>query len=167
MAVVSNYYDNFKHNKEKDLNDILVQNKIKFCSCKGQMRYMGGGRYICSVCGKEELDDFGKVKQYLDEHGPSSAYIFSIATGVDKEIINLFLKRCRLEIPDNSPTFIKCEICGEDIKCGRICPLCAREKTNSLKAYLVDEVGDIPNRKGKMHFLNRKNEELRESKRRF
>ena len=38
----------------------------------------------------------------------------------------------------------KCEMCGKNIKFGRICPACAKNKVSRMKGYLVDEVGEEP-----------------------
>ena len=92
------------------LEKLIVDNKPVQCTkCNGKMKYLQGGMYQCMECGYESLDDFGKVKQFLNENGPTSALIISKATGVNAEIVEMFLKQGRLEIPENSKYYIKCE----------------------------------------------------------
>ena len=47
------------------------------------------------------LDDYGKVRKYLDENGPSTSIEISEETGVKRSVIEEFLKVGRLEVvPD-------------------------------------------------------------------
>ena len=138
----------------------FINRKPNRCSkCKGRIRYIGGGRYECYECGHEEVDDFGKVKEFIDEHGAKPAVIISEKTGVPVDIINAMLRQGRLEIPEGSPVYITCEKCGCSIRYGRFCPDCIRNQTNSLKGmYFNPEVGEKPQRPmtqqdGKMHFF--------------
>ena len=64
--------------------------------CGGAMKYHGTGIYKCELCGNEAMDDFGKVKVYLDEHGPTSAITIAKETGVHRDIIDNFLRKGRL-----------------------------------------------------------------------
>lgn len=155
--------NNFKETKhdvsfEKQLERIVYQNKLKNCElCHGALEFMGGGRYICSQCSHEQFDDFGKIKAFLEEAGPTPAVVISKATGVDLKNVKAFLDHGRIEVAEGSAVFLQCEICGADIKFGRICPTCARNETAKMKGYLVEEVGEVPKRKtkaGKIHFIN-------------
>ena len=112
--------------------------------CGAKLKYMAMGDYLCPECGLEQKDDYGIVREYLDEHGPTPALVIEAETGVPRLIIEDFLRKGRLEINDNSPIFLKCELCGKDIKFGRICPVCAKNKVSRMKGYLVDEVGEEP-----------------------
>ena len=85
---------------ERDLSHSLekaiINNRPVHCDkCDGKMFYVSGGKYECRACGHHAYDDFGKVKHYLGEHGPSPAAVISAATGVKTEIINHFLKKGR------------------------------------------------------------------------
>lgn len=142
------------------LEKVLIVNKKSICKeCKGLTEYLYSGVYRCTVCGKEELDNFGKVKAFIEANGPSSAYIISEGTGVSMQEIDLFLRTGRVEIPDGSDIFIKCERCACDIRYGRFCPECVRELANGIKrAFLVEDIGERPKKyDGKMRFLNRDN----------
>lgn len=65
--------------------------------CRGLMEYSGKGVYTCSACGWEYISNFGKVKQYIDEHGASTAGEISEATGVSTKVIHNFVEEGRVE----------------------------------------------------------------------
>lgn len=144
---------------EKQLKAAFLDTRPVFCSkCNGKLHYVGGGRYKCMSCEEECLDAFGTIKEYLDEHGPSSAYIISEETGVRLELIELFLRKGRLEILENSPFYLSCEKCGCAIKYGRYCPDCARTLLGGIKSLFHEDIGERPKsdtkKAGKMHFLS-------------
>ncbi len=121
----------------------MLANQKRICpKCGTPLKYMAMGDFECPSCGHMEQDDYGKVRSYLDEHGPTPAAIIEDDTGVPRIIIEDFLRKGRLEINENSPVFLKCELCGKDIKYGRICPACAKNKVSRMRGYLVDEVGE-------------------------
>ena len=123
------------------------------------MYYIAGGHFKCHDCETEAIDDFGLVKDYIDEHGASPAIVISEETGVPMEIINGLLRNGRVEIPEGSKMYIKCEKCGCSIRYGRYCMECAKAATNSMKGiYFNPDVGerpkkDAPQDNSKMHFL--------------
>lgn len=125
-------------------------------NCGGKLEYKGSGRYKCQICGTIKLDNFGKVREYIEENGPASAMEISMATGISVTQIGEYLRKGRLEVPENSNVFIHCERCGCDIRYGRFCPECARELANDVKrAFLAEDVGERPKKiRGKMRFIN-------------
>src|SRR5574344_1604589 len=121
--------------------------------CGGPLKDPGLGVYICSKCGHQMLSDFGKVKNYIQENGPANAETLSEKTGVSLKKIDKFLRQGKIEIPENSDIFIKCESCGTDIRYGRYCPACASRLAKQLSSALVmSEVGEVPKKTGKMRF---------------
>ena len=149
-----------KAEHEKNIKEFIERKPIRCSKCKGKIKYIGGGYYECYDCGNKEIDDFGKVKDYIDENGPSSGVIISEKTGVPMGIINELLKEGRLEIPEGSLVYINCESCGCSIRYGRFCPDCIRARTNNLKGiYFNPEVGEKPKKEppkfddSKMRFL--------------
>jgi predicted amidophosphoribosyltransferase len=123
-------------------------------NCGGLLRDSGLGIYICSQCGCETLSEFGKVKKYIEENGPSNAYNISQGTGVSVSKIDKFLRQGKIEIPEGSESYISCEMCGTDIRYGRYCPACATKLKKQLTSQVVSiEVGEIPKRKGKMRYM--------------
>ena len=41
--------------------------------CHILMQYKYAGKFVCEKCGSEQYNDFGKIKKYLDENGPTNA----------------------------------------------------------------------------------------------
>ncbi len=124
----------------------LTKRRRKCSQCGTIMNYLALGEYKCPSCGNEELDDYGIIRKYLDEHGPSSSAAIEAATGVRRMVINEYLRKGRLEITDGSPVFIRCERCGKSIKFGRICAACAKNVVSRQeeKAIPFEEIGDEP-----------------------
>ncbi len=147
---------------KKVLENVFLANRPISCKkCNGKLFYIGSGKYKCDPCDTEFYDDFGKVKEYLEINGPSSAVIISEKTGVRMELIELFLRKGRLEIIENSKFYIKCEKCGCAIRYGRFCPHCARELLGGIQAMFHEDAGECPKnspklKDGKMHFLHKK-----------
>ncbi len=144
----------------KDLERLMINNKPIICEkCSKKMYYVHSGMYRCNACGHEVLDDYGKVKQFLELNGPMPIMTISYATEVRPEIIELFLRQGRVEIPDGSKYYISCEKCGCSIRFGRFCPECVRELAGGIMNAFCSEIGERPKRnngmQGRMHFLNR------------
>lgn len=148
--------------KLKKYNDTLrkksekTYEKAKFCpKCNTRMKYNFGETFECENCGYKELTEFGKVREFLEKMGPQPATVISQETGVQVYIIEAFLRQGRVEIPEGSSIYIKCQSCGEDIRYGRFCPECALKMTNSIgQAMLMPEVGEKPKTKtGRMHIM--------------
>lgn len=128
------------------------------CSaCGGSLTYKSHGAYVCNTCGNIEYDDFGKVRAYIDANGPTPAAVISSATGVSIQKINNYLREGRVEIPEGSNIYIKCENCGQDIRFGRYCPECAAKLSKNLSGAF--EAGEVPKKSsvpsGRMRFVGR------------
>ena len=154
--------------QRQDLETFLLMHKPVVCEiCGSKIYYVAGGEYQCKNCEHTMLDDFGKVKQYLDMFGPSSAVEIQEYTGVKREVIDLFLKKGRLEIPQGSNYYIKCEKCKCSIRYGRFCPECAKEAESTAKGIrvLMEEVGEKPKRifksenAAKVHFMDKRSKQ--------
>ncbi len=146
-----------------DWEKLIISNKPVECeNCKGRMFYLHSGIYKCESCGNEVLDDFGKVKNFLEENGPTPAMVVEQATGVRGEVIEFFLKKGKVEIPEGSKYYLKCERCGCSLRFGKFCTFCVKEMTGDITNLFHEDIGEIPkyelnpNRSGKMHFLDRK-----------
>ena len=139
-------------------------NLIRCNICKKKVQFIGGGKYKCNSCGNIVLDDFGKVKEFLEENGPSPSIIISTATGVSTQVIEQFLKEGRIEIPKGSSYFIKCEKCGASIRYGRYCNVCIKQLAGAIKGVFDEsakgmtrvEWVDKNEKPEKMYFLDRK-----------
>ena len=131
--------------QNNDFEKLFMDKKPIVCSeCKRKLRYKGAGRYICDYCQIEILDDFGKIKAFLDANGPTPAVTIAKATGVDRETINYYLRRGRVEIPEGSKFYLKCEKCGCSIRYGRYCPECVKNAADKRGVLLAEEMGERP-----------------------
>ena len=106
-----------------------------FCSkCSGVMVYKGVGEYQCEKCRNVEYDDFGKVRNFIEEHKGATAAMISQATGVSDRSIRQMLREERLEVSADSKSFLKCEVCGKEIRSGRLCVSCERAFHERIEA---------------------------------
>lgn len=130
---------------------IFSDNSQFMCpNCNILMKYKYAGIYVCEKCGAEELNDFGKIKKYLAENGPTNAVELSAKTGVRRSKIGEYLRLGRVEIPENSSVFIHCKGCGVPIRFGNYCANCVRSK-NIQGAYIGEVAKNADN---KMRFLD-------------
>lgn len=112
-------------NHTKDFLDMDVYNRPIECpECGGIMIFKGCGEYRCEKCKYLAYDDYGKVRNYVEQHRGVTAAQAADATGVKQKTIRTMLKESRLEIADGSNTFMKCEMCGVSIRSGRVCSKC-------------------------------------------
>lgn len=143
--------------REKVSNGTVYEKKVVCPECGGRMMYIYGEMYECTDCGCKALSDFGKVRRFLEDNGPQTAMKIADATGVPMETINKFLRDGRIEIPDGSEQYIRCQTCGADIRYGRYCPECVKKTSGSIAQALWNpDVGERPRKKfadGRMHFL--------------
>lgn len=118
--------------------------------CGGPMHPLYSGTYECKECKQVELDDFGKVKAYIEEHGRQPAAVLAEETGVSIETIQYLLRSGRLEIPEGSDVYISCERCGCDIRYGRYCQECMKILSGDVKkAFFNEDAGERPKNPGK------------------
>ncbi len=150
---------------QKIIASKLIENgkigETKVCvRCKRMFTYLGYGHFYCPMCKKTDEEDFKKVKNYIFENGTAPAMEVSEKTGISLERINQYLREGRLEIPENSPIFIKCEMCSIDIRSGRLCPDCASKLTHAMREKMDfddEQIGPVPRKlTGKMRFLTNK-----------
>lgn len=127
----------------------LIRRNGNFClKCQVPTKAVRDGVFRCPQCGEEYLSDFGRVRKYLEEMGPSTARQISVATGVSPDAVAMLLEGNQIELSEESPVFLECEICGVPLKSGKICFNCSAgidpSTTDKHKRELLDNVGDIP-----------------------
>ena len=84
---------------EQGLEKLVELKNVESCkNCQGKMQYMGSGRYRCNSCGNERLDDFGIIKQYLEQNGPTPKYMIAQQTGISMAKIDSYLKKGMVEV---------------------------------------------------------------------
>ena len=119
----------------KELLGMDMYHRPTMCKeCGGVMVYKGVGEYKCEDCGILDYDDYGKARNYIETHHGATAAQVSEATGVPQKTIRIMLKESRLEITENSRDFLRCEMCGKDIRYGRFCPKCEAEYHRQVEA---------------------------------
>lgn len=147
---------------ERELEKLMQLKQMERCEkCQHPLHYVGSGRYRCSFCGEETLDDFGKIKQYLDQNGPTPSGIIAQQTGLSMDKIDAYLRKGMVEIQDGGKYYLSCEKCGCAIRYGRYCPECAKHEIKGGQRTSYQDIGERPrqpssDRAGKMHFINRK-----------
>lgn len=113
-------------------NEIDQYNKPYFCrKCQGELEFLGLGHYKCVKCGFEDYDDYGLVRNYIEQHKGATAGEVSAMTGVSINVINQMLREERFQVSETSKVFMKCDACGKDISSGRYCPMCQKLKEAS------------------------------------
>jgi hypothetical protein len=146
---------------KKVLENVFLANRPISCKkCNGKLFYMGSGKYRCHPCDEEYYDDFGKVKEFLEERGSAPAVQIAQYTGVRMELIDLFLRTGKLEIIEDSKFYISCEKGGCAIRYGRYCPHCSREVFGGIMAMFHEDAGECPKKNSKknvpkVHFFKK------------
>ena len=102
--------------------------------CGGVMVFKGVGEYQCEDCHALDWDDYGKVRNYIEKHKGATAAEIEGAIGVPQRTIRRLLKDARIEIADGSKVFLKCEVCGAQIRSGRFCTACEVNVHRNLEA---------------------------------
>lgn len=131
---------------------------IRICKlCGGLFYYKGFGYGYCDRCVKIDDENFHRVKEYIWDHVGASVVEVSDQVNVSVKQIYAYIKDGRLEIPEGSPIYLKCEMCGTDIRYGRYCPDCAthmHKKLSSVTEADLCEIGERPSssKKGRIHF---------------
>ena len=119
-----------------DVVDRLDQYHIpRVCKeCGGVMIFKGVGEYRCEDCNAVDYDDYGKARLYIEEHPGATAAEIEENMGVSQKTIRLMLKDGRLEIREDSKSFLRCEICGKSIRSGQFCPECEKNVHRKIEA---------------------------------
>lgn len=149
-----------KERKEKQMKKLQKEDNpfrmtAKCPKCGTTMQYAYGETFVCPYCGNKELTDFGKIREFLEDNGPQPAAIISENTGVSLAIIHKYLREGRIEIPDGSDSYIKCQRCGTDIRYGRYCPEClallSKDISGAMNAVAGEKPTKRPGMQGEMH----------------
>lgn len=104
------------------------------CSeCGGVMVFKGVGEYHCEECGFVDYDDYGKVRMYIENHKGATAAEIEKEVGVAQRTVRRLLKDGRIEIAEGSKVYLRCELCGKQIRSGQFCPDCEIKVHRSLE----------------------------------
>ncbi len=99
---------------------------VRCARCGGGMIFKGVGEYACDTCGYIDYDDYGIVRNYIEENRGATVVEISAATGVSQSQIQAMLRDERLEVSEESRVFLKCVGCGREIRSGMYCPVCEK-----------------------------------------
>lgn len=102
--------------------------------CGGVMVFKGVGEYRCEECRAVDYDDYGKVRLYIEGHPGANAAQVEENTGVSQKIIRRLLKDGRIEVAEGSKSFLRCEVCGKNIRSGQFCPECETKVHHRIEA---------------------------------
>lgn len=95
--------------------------------CGGNMVYRGVGEYSCEKCGHLMYDDYGKVRNYIEQHPGATQSEVALATGVSQSRIKQLLIEERIEVAPGSTVFMHCALCNAEIRSGMYCEACAKK----------------------------------------
>lgn len=85
-------YDPQRKGVDKRSNALRINRIPLECEyCGGEVQLKSIGVYVCEKCGKENYDDFYKVRNYLETHGPAPAIVIARSTGVSRASIEHYL----------------------------------------------------------------------------
>jgi hypothetical protein len=99
--------------------------KLKVCvKCKKIFYHWGAEEDFCPGCRKIDEEELEKVKSYISENPAASLEEAAENTKVDPDSILRFLREEKLEMPEDSPIYIKCKMCHRDIRIGKLCRAC-------------------------------------------
>ncbi len=109
------------------------RNEIICPECDGLMVFKGKGLFECEECGYEYLNDYGKVRRFLDKRGHGTVPEISVATGISIGKVLELLKEGRVMLTRDSVLKLHCDCCGAIIRFGILCDRCAhRIKTGEI-----------------------------------
>lgn len=113
--------------RKLDTLQITNYNRPYVCKqCNGVMVFKGVGEYECENCGALDYDEYGIVRNYIEKHAKATMAYIAAQTGVSQKSIRQMLKEGRLEITQDSRSFLKCEMCGANIRSGSLCESCEK-----------------------------------------
>lgn len=114
------------------VNEYNIPNRCK--KCGGIMIFKGVGEYHCEDCSAVDYDDYGKVRRYIEQHSGATAFEIENAIGVSRRTIQKLLRDKRIQVAVGARSFLHCELCGKEIRCGQFCDSCEMAYHRSLEA---------------------------------
>lgn len=131
----------------------------RYCRrCSIPMHRDSLGDYRCVSCGKKELNDYHKIKEYLDHNKVSTENMIEDATGVPAVIIKEFHEHGVIEYTDASSAGKRCSICGKPITKDTVCRACYERsvaglqsnflKSSKAKSNISNKSSDEPSENG-------------------
>ena len=87
---------------EKGVKKVKIDEVPTVCKeCDGKYEYVSHGKYVCTDCKSVAYDDFGKIRKFIEDNGPSTLMAIVKGTGVPLSKVNDFVSDGRMESPNN------------------------------------------------------------------
>ena len=80
------------------LRDREYEKPTQCTKCGGNLKYTGVGEYVCEVCRNIEYDDYGKVRNFIENHPGANIKQTEKGTGVSKAVIHGLIESGKLEV---------------------------------------------------------------------
>lgn len=152
-----------QENKDKDVEEVLIDveaylTKPGKCQCGEEYTYAGLGRYVCKRCHSEFLNEYGRVREFVDKYG-TNYNMLEVAeiTKVPKRLIDIFVKDGRFDTVKRQR---RCAVCHNPIDKGQYCNKCAlrqiKEQLDTPK-HVMGSIHVQDDMKGAMHYINKDN----------
>jgi len=113
---------------------------------------------ICNRCASDDEESFKKVKEYLYDHPGATVTEVSEETEVSERQILRYLRESRIEIREESNSFLHCQRCEKSIRSGRFCDECVAEMKKEFKSVMKPQVEtnvkEKPRTATKMHITD-------------
>ncbi len=126
-----------------DMEERIIINQynkpIACKKCNGRMIFKGVGEYECEECKEIAFDDYGIVRNYVEQHRGATTAEISARTGVSQREINEMVREERFYVSADSRSFLACEGCGVEIRTGRYCPTCKKLKEAAESRRIRDD----------------------------
>ncbi|HHU63487.1 MAG TPA: MerR family transcriptional regulator [Clostridiales bacterium] len=129
---------------------------IRNCKSCGKI-FLYQGISICPACSRERDRQYEIVRDYLYENPGANIVEVSEATGVEEDVILMFLKEGRLQLAKPG-IGLNCERCGVPITTGRLCDNCVKEIKTEAKEITKTELNNakkLGSGGERMHVLDR------------
>ena len=122
-----------------DYDKVVINTPVECDKCKGKIYYVEKGQYLCKACGHITLDDFSKIRNFLEEKSDVIAQMLAEKIGVNSQSVEYLIHKAVMDIPMENTEGAKCERCGCSISSGRFCSLCTRELAGGIRTVFFQE----------------------------
>lgn len=109
---------------------------IRNCRECGRIFNYLAGPIVCPVCRDKLEAKFQEVKEYIREHRGVGINEVAEACDVDPGHIRQWLREERLEVTEDSPMFLSCEVCGAPIRSGKYCEKCKMDMSKGFNEVI-------------------------------
>lgn len=84
----------------------LIKNKmtkpVRCSKCNAILTYSGVGEYTCPDCNNKEYDDYGLVRNYIEQNPEATVAEVELYTGVTKDTIKYLIETGRISLVKKS-----------------------------------------------------------------